>query len=54
MQRIRKTTKVFLLLPSIHEHLDEPDSRSFTDTCPGTENELAGNADKSAVPHYQM
>ena len=43
---------LFAALPSIHEHLDEAGlAFVYRHVYPGTENELAGNADKSAVPH---
>ena len=43
---------LFAALPSIHEHLDEAGlAFVYRHVYPGTRNELAGNADKSAVPH---
>ena len=43
---------LFAALPSIHEHLDEAGlAFVYRHVYPGTENELAGNADKSTVPH---
>ena len=43
---------LFAALPSIHEHLDEAGlAFVYRHVYPGTENELAGNADKTNVPH---
>ena len=43
---------LFAALPSIHEHLDEAGlAFVYRHVYPGTENELAGNADRSTVPH---
>ena len=43
---------LFAALPSIHEHLDEAGlAFVYRHVYPGTENELAGNADKTTVPH---
>lgn len=43
---------LFAALPSIHEHLDEAGlAFVYRHVYPGTENELAGNADSSTVPH---
>jgi len=43
---------LFAALPSIHEHLDEAGlAFVYRHIYPGTENEFAGNADKSTVPH---
>ena len=43
---------LFAALPSIHEHLDEAGlAFVYRHVYPGTENEFAGNADKSTVPH---
>jgi thiol-disulfide isomerase/thioredoxin len=43
---------LFAALPSIHEHLDEAGlAFVYRHVYPGTKNELAGNADKTTVPH---
>ena len=43
---------LFAALPSIHEHLDEAGlAFVYRHVYPGTKNELAGNADKTNVPH---
>ena len=43
---------LFAALPSIHEHLDEAGlAFVYRHVYPGTENELAGNVDKTTVPH---